>query len=219
MKSKDAKSKAKKPPNMSDEEIRKAYTELGLTPSVSVSESILTMFGDVKLATTGLSGYDHETLRNTLIAQHERIQSGDLSRVEAMLIDQAHLLQAMIMYFMQHATRSDLLAGLDTYSRLALKAQNQCRQTLATLIELKNPKRTQFIKQQNNAVNQQINQERKVPAESVIKSKKSTNKLLDKESHERLDNGAAEEAIGANQELETVGEVNRPKKRRGKAKG
>ncbi|MGH8646968.1 MAG: hypothetical protein ACREX4_21935 [Gammaproteobacteria bacterium] len=41
--------------------------------------------------------------------------------------------------------------------QLALKAQNQCRQTLAALAEIKNPRRTTFIGQQNNATNQQVN--------------------------------------------------------------
>lgn len=39
----------------------------------------------------------------------------------------------------------------------ALKAQNQCRQTLAALAEIKNPRRTTLIGQQNNATNQQVN--------------------------------------------------------------
>jgi hypothetical protein len=40
---------------------------------------------------------------------------------------------------------------------IALKAQNKSRQTLVTLIEFKNPTKTTFIRQQNNAISQQVN--------------------------------------------------------------
>jgi hypothetical protein len=59
--------------------------------------------------------------------------------------------------------------------QLALKAQNQCRTTLQTLIQLKQPNQTAFIKQANIANgNQQVNN-------NFIASENPQNKLLDTE--------------------------------------
>ena len=42
------------------------------------------------------------------------------------------------------------MGQLETYTRLVLKVQGQCGQTLTTLGELRNLKRATFINQQNN---------------------------------------------------------------------
>ena len=93
--------------------------------------------------------------------------------------------------------------------RLAFKAQNQCRATLETLAEIKNPKPTAFIKQQNIGVNQQVNNDAAPLAHGKIKNQ--PNELLTEGLHHgtTLDSGRAGAAIGANQELEAVGAVNR----------
>ena len=49
------------------------------------------------------------------------------------------------------------LNATETYMRLALKAQTQCRSTLETLAEVKYPKAATFVRQQNVAYQQQIN--------------------------------------------------------------
>ena len=110
-------------------------------------------------------------------------------------------------------SKSEYLNQTETYSRIALKAQNQCRQTLATLIEMKNPRRTMFVKQQYNAVNQQVNHgQPESQSENSKNSEKPANKLLEVEACERLDIGTQREAVPANPQLETVGAVDRPKK-------
>lgn len=45
----------------------------------------------------------------------------------------------------------EYLNATDTYLRLALKAQAQCRATLQTLAEIKNPRPVAFVKQANIA--------------------------------------------------------------------
>ena len=69
------------------------------------------------------------------------IKSGDLSQVERKLVAQADTLDAI---FNDLARRSALNAGeylpaMEIYMRLALKAQSQCRATLETLANIKNP--------------------------------------------------------------------------------
>src|SRR4029078_2672284 len=85
--------------------------------------------------------------------------SGDLSRAEAMLIAQAHALDAI---FVRLALLAVPPAGAsveqcETFIRLALKAQSQCRTTLETLGTLKNPSPALFVRQQNIGLNQQVN--------------------------------------------------------------
>ena len=47
--------------------------------------------------------------------------------------------------------------GWEPALHLALRAQNECRRSIATLNELRNPKKTTFVKQQQNIERQQNN--------------------------------------------------------------
>lgn len=135
----------------------------------------------------------------------------DTKTVERMLLAQSVVLQSLFGHYMMLANRSAELPKLQAFGDLALKAQNQCRRTLATLAEIRNPRRTQFIKQQNNAVNQQINNSsgateiRKIPDSG-------TNKLLEVDDAQgrRLDFGSTALAIDDDTSLETVGAIHRP---------
>ena len=90
----------------------------------------------------------------------KKIQGGDMQPVQAMLFGQAITLETI---FTNLARRAAINAGeyinaTDTYLRLALKAQAQCRATLEALAEIKNPRPVAFVKQANIANGpQQIN--------------------------------------------------------------
>lgn len=87
-------------------------------------------------------------------------EDGDQSLADSLLVSQAIALNAM---FNDLARRSALNIGehfhaADTYMRLALKAQNQCRATLESLSKIKNPPTVSFVKQSNIAHgHQQVN--------------------------------------------------------------
>lgn len=88
-----------------------------------------------------------------------KVKSGDMSEVEATLIAQAATLDTV---FNELARRAALnmgehLGATETYLRLAFKAQAQCRATLETLAEVKTPKAATFVRQQNVAYQQQVN--------------------------------------------------------------
>ena len=88
-----------------------------------------------------------------------RVKAGDLSDIEATLIAQATTLDTV---FNELARRAALnmgehLSATESYLRLAFKAQAQCRSTLETLAEVKNPKQATFVHQQNIAGQQQVN--------------------------------------------------------------
>ena len=84
---------------------------------------------------------DVASLAKELRAQCKAVTGGDLARAEAMLACQAHTLN---MLFNVLATRASMNLtqypdAADRYMRLALKAQGQCRATLETLANIKNP--------------------------------------------------------------------------------
>jgi hypothetical protein len=87
-----------------------------------------------------------EALVDELTRVTEALGGGDMRRVEAMLASQAHALQALFASCARRMATASYLNQFQTYGLLALKAQNQCRATLATLAELKHPKRATFIK-------------------------------------------------------------------------
>jgi hypothetical protein len=94
-----------------------------------------------------------------LSAQANAANGGDLKRAEAMLVVQAHTLDAIFNSLARRAALNmgEYLNAAETYLRLALKAQSQCRATLETLALIKNPHPVAFVRQQNIGVNQQVN--------------------------------------------------------------
>jgi hypothetical protein len=160
---------------------------------------------------------------NALVAelsdQVKAVNRGDLMRAEGMLIAQAHTLDEL---FNNLARRShkNMTGGYaqaaETYLRLALKAQTQCRATLETLAAVKNP--PVFAKQANinNGGQQQVNNG--VPAHAAEKQIPEIKKL-EVSDGEWLDTGATRPAIRTDQELAPVGEDQGAGHARGKGKG
>src|SRR5512135_1761772 len=95
-----------------------------------------------------------------LSAQVTLVEQGNLHRAEAMLIVQAQTLDAIFSELSRRAAlnMSEYLSATETYLRLALKAQSQCRATLETLAAIKNPQPVAFVRQANIAAGpQQVN--------------------------------------------------------------
>ncbi len=87
----------------------------------------------------------------------EKLQSNaPLELTENILISQAQSLNAMFCDLAVKANNQKYLDSMDKYLKLALKAQSQCRATLETLANIKNPPIV-FAKHANIAHNQQIN--------------------------------------------------------------
>lgn len=100
------------------------------------------------------------TLLEKIETQTAAVQSGDMSDVEAMLFGQALTLQTVFTALARKGAQNldTNAAGMELCLRLAFKAQSQCRATLETLAEVKNPRTATFIKQANVAGgHQQIN--------------------------------------------------------------
>lgn len=147
----------------------------------------------------------------------ELVQRGDLSEVEATLSAQAVALDTI---FNSLATRAALNAGqyigaCETYLRLALKAQAQCRATLETLAEIKYPKAPTFVRQQNVAYQQQVNNgdgasgteapQMRKPAHG--KNQNQSNELLEAQHGERLDSRATGAAGNDDSDMEALAAI------------
>jgi hypothetical protein len=102
-------------------------------------------------------GNVHQHNINTLVdelgTQIEAVNKGDMSRPEALLIAQAHTLDAFFGRLLDASVKNmgEYLGATESYMRLSLKAQSQCAQTIRALNELKSPKNVAFIQQANLA--------------------------------------------------------------------
>jgi len=146
----------------------------------------------------------------------KQVQAGDLSEVEAILIGQATTLDTIFNTLaMRAAANLGQLAATDTYLRNAFKAQAQCRTTLQTLAEIKNPRPVAFVKQANIAhgpqqVNNDVPARPASPARAREEKPIQSNELLGVQHGQRLDAGAASAAGGIDPHLETVATIDRP---------
>ena len=157
---------------------------------------------------------DLSELITDLQKKAETIQDGNMKPVEAMLYGQAMALQTI---FTNLARRSAMNAGeyidaADKYMRLALKAQSQCRATLETLAEIKNP--MPYIKQANIANGpQQVNNGKSTQYAQAHapagNSQTLQNELLEHQHGDTLEFGTTGQTVGADTHLEAVGTVQR----------
>jgi hypothetical protein len=194
----------------------KLVAQLAVTPSVQGASTIKRW--------SGLGEIDITALIEELRQQATTAWGGDLKRQEAVLTIQAHTLDTI---FNELARRSasnvgEYIGAAEVYMRLALKAQSQCRATIETLAEIKNPKPVAFVRQANISNGpQQVNNGGTAPAEPsrAEKSENQQSKLLEQSDGERLEFGAKGAAVGANTPLETVGAVDRAENDGGEGEG
>jgi hypothetical protein len=153
-----------------------------LRPSVRAAvttEAFTKVFGEL----------DINALVDELAAQARISGDGDLRRAEAMLVAQAHTLEAIFHELARRAALNlgEYLNAAEIYMRLALKAQSQCRATIETLALIKNPPPVTFVRETEN----------------------QPNKLLEQQHGERLDGGTAQATVGVDSAMAAVGEVHR----------
>jgi len=132
----------------------------------------------------------------------KKIIGGNTEDMETILISQAVTLDTLFtrLSLRAHSNFGQYMKAAETYLRLALKAQSQCRATLETLAEIKNPR--PYI-QNNRAEYQQVNNgtgnNSKTNARPPAHAEKyfSTNELLEDKTHEQewLDTRTPTEAI------------------------
>lgn len=142
------------------------------------------------------------------------VQNGDMRECEAMLMSQAKALQAIFMNLSRRALVQERQAHFESFFRMAMKAQNQCRMTVETLSAIKNPP-VVFAKQANIAHgHQQVNN-------SVAAPVRTENEIPGNEesgaSHELLPHTRASQVeVRTDPPMETMGALNRTPHRRRK---
>ena len=206
------------------ETAQQAMARLALEPGLQAALSLQQYCGS-KLPELTL-----DALIAELEAQTEKMGEDDFSRPEAMLLAQAQTLDAIFNSLARRAINADLLCHLESFLRLGLKAQAQCRATLATLAAMKRPPNSApniapniaYVNQANIAPNiayapQQVNncggmEPEEKPARPAGKNKKSKNKLLSGNGHgQKMDPGATDKTGRNDPSMETVGKINRAK--------
>lgn len=150
---------------------------------------------------------DVPILMKHLRDQAGAVQGGNMTHAEAMLTNQATALQSLFARLVERGMCQTTIPILESFMKLALRAQNQCRATLETLATIKNPP-VVYARQANFANGpQQINNGKEAPR--AREDKIEQNQLLEAIPNERMDLRAKETAGGTNQELATVGKIDR----------
>jgi hypothetical protein len=159
------------------------------------------------------AGFDKEEMSITDLATEirsngEAVVAGDLSRVEMMLMGQFLTLDTLFANLAQRSGRQEYLKNMETFMRLALKAQGQARATAEALALIKNP--MPYIKQANIAQGHQL-VNNGVPAHAG-NSYSEQSKLLEADDGKcstGLDGGASIEAGSGNSAVAALGQIDR----------
>ncbi len=150
-----------------------------------------------------------------LVQETRKVQGGNLASLAATLAAPAVTLNAMFTQLVYLASKMTVGDQIDRFTRLALKAQGQCRATVETLALIKNPPTTLFARQANIASGpQQVNNGGLPPAPSPTPSHAGTlesEPIRILETHgERLDYGTPNTTGRGDQAMAAVAARHRP---------
>lgn len=202
----------KTPEEERQELLKKAAAVVAMSPMMKAAQT-------VRAFSKGLVGeVDPGSASKAMEAKIEQLTSNNSADLDNTLAAQAIALDAI---FNDLAARAAVNLGAypaatETYLRLALKAQAQCRCTLQAIAEVKNPRPIAVLQQTNiaNGPQQVIGAtagRRMLPERGA---ENRTNKLLEAEHVERLDTGAARAPITPHTHLAAVGTLHGAKERR-----
>jgi len=206
--------------------LRVADGENGVTKGMTQSEISANLSARSYLTAHAMrdySGFDKSLLEVTdmmleLKKAGDEVVRGDLGRIERTLTSQFLTLDTIFANLAERSKRQEYMKQMETYLRLALKAQAQARATAEALAMLKNPQ--PYIKQANIANGQQQvnNMYANTSEHSGISersqahtrahagnSQSEPNKLLESQDVTTLDTRAPTPAVRANQTVEAVG--------------
>lgn len=191
-----------KPPALTDQERTEGQAKVALMPSANAA-AIVAEYGKA------FGTQDVQALMDQLRTHFAEVKDGDLQHCEAMLVGQAHALQSIFMNLSRRAINQEGLIQFETFLRIALKAQNQCRATLETLATIKNPP-VVFAKQANISHGPQQVNNGVAPPPHVEKTINQSNELLEvQHGSETMDTRTTGAAIGKNPAMATVGAIHR----------
>ena len=161
---------------------------------------------------TTLEDYlDVQALAATLRDQAAAVRGGSLGQAETILINQAAALQSLFARLVERGMGSESVPGFEANMRMALRAQAQCRATLETLAEIKNPP-VVYARQANVTTGpQQVNNS--LPAYPSLRARDSIpppERPLEEINGQRLDTRAPCTPGAIDPHLAAVGAIDRP---------
>lgn len=183
----------------------KLTAQLTLKPSIN-GAAVIAEYGAL------FGSQDIGELAGLLANSIDKVNSGDMTKCEAMLLSQAHALQSIFVNLSRRAIGQEYLRNYEVFLKLALKAQSQSRMTLETLAAIKNPPIV-FARQANIANgHQQINNaSMSSPDTHTKKPQSAQNELLEVNNEQWLVTGTTGTAGSNDSELEAMAGVDRPK--------
>ncbi|WP_413990431.1 hypothetical protein ACMDCR_31735 [Labrys okinawensis] len=195
---------ASPPAGKRDETSAKSQAALMTHAGVNAA-AIITKFSASAFGETGL-----DAIAEAVCSSTDKVKEGSLRGCEAMLMGQAMALQSMFMSLSRRAASQEYLKQYETYLRLALKAQSQCRATLETLATIKNPP-VVFARQANIASGpQQVNNGAVPPTNTRAEETRSApNKLLEASHEQPMDIRTPSAPSSADPPLAALAEVDR----------
>lgn len=169
-----------------------------LNPMTSCANIAHTVEGPTHISTAEL-GYGLENLVDVF-------NRNDVKAIQEILLPQAIALQSVFEMATKKMMGAKFVNELNAWSAIAFRAQEQSRKTLSTLMAIRQPRQVAFVKQQNYAFNQQVNNgvERSQP-ENLSNS---SNELLSRGEYEELDTRSTSQTIIGDTTMETVESVN-----------
>ncbi len=210
--------KTKKDPNALAIKTNDAKSRERLMAEVSLSSEVI----NAKTAKSFSKGaFGEIDLTETVGVMREltkQVNNGSLTELENTLTAQATTLNVIFNALAERAALNmgEHMGACETYLRMAFKAQAQCRATIETLAEVKYPKAATFVRQQNVAYQQQVNngENRSGNLSSSThthahgESTNQANELLEVQHGERLDTRTKIKAGSNDQNVETVAAFN-----------
>jgi hypothetical protein len=190
--------------------------KVALAPSYTAALSIFEYtppFADADLSIHGLVA--------ELEGQAKAVNAKNLNCGAAMLTAQANTLNAIFNKFARRAAsnaREGYLDAAETFLKLGLRAQSQCRATWEAISAIQNPPIVSYVKQANIANNQQVNNDAGSRGFHTNTRERARtrgndippNKLLEQTTHEPdqwMDRRTPGTAARSDSPMETVGKV------------
>jgi hypothetical protein len=178
--------------------------------AINNAKANVSCFANAALTFGRLQNMDELTVMDELMRGAEKIGEGDTKDIERMLLTHAKMLDYLFYDILRKLPGLNMMNQIEAIFNIAFRAQNQSRKALMALAEIKNPRRTMFIKQQNNAVNQQINHTEAGQLKEFKNSDKIANELLEfKENEQWMDISTQGTPIKVDSTMETLEPVNR----------
>ncbi len=202
------------PSNRLAVETKPGSSEAALVARNALRPTVQAGITATRLLAPSLPEPDLGELIKALLEQVTDASKGDLSRMEAMMVSQAQTLDLLFNTLTRRAVANigEYKDAVETYLKLALRAQSQCRAVAETLHEMKHPRPVAFFQQANIANGpQQVNNGSPVPAQRsrAGENQKPPNELMEYTRDKRLDANASESTASGNQAMAAMASINR----------